>query len=153
MSERPPWIKPALTFGVPLLALVIGLPYLTGHGYEWPRLSDVSGSLKDARRTVAHVVAGDHASAPGAKVRLYECATPAGKVLSDKSCGPNARVHDIDPNAVSHFEVAKAPPTATSTSPAAGTGPAGLLRGVREDLSSAQSVDASHRALAEADAQ
>jgi len=153
MSTRPPWIKPALTFGVPLLALVVGLPYLTGRGYEFPSVSGVSASLRDARRSVAHVVAGDRPTGPGATVRLYECVTPNGKILSDKRCAADARVHDIDPNTVSHFEPPKAPVASSAPAATARSGPAGLLKGVRENLSAAQSVDASHRALAEADAQ
>ena len=153
MSQRPPWIKPALTFGVPLLALVAGLPYLTGRGYDWLSFDGLSASLKDARHSVAHIVAGDRSAGPGATVRLYECSTATGKVLADKPCGAGARIHDIDPNAVSHFEPPKAPPPASAAADSGRSGPAGLLRGVREDLSTAQSVDASHRALAEADAE
>jgi hypothetical protein len=150
MSHRPPWIKPAISFGVPLLALVIGLPYLTGHGYGLPASGDLARTFSEARRSVASVVGGDAATRPGQTVRLYECTTTAGKLLSDKPCGRGARVHDIDPNAVSHFEPPK-------PAPAAGggprTGPDAILRDVRDDLEAAKAVDQGHRALAEADAQ
>ena len=155
MSDRAPWIKPLIAFGVPLLALVIGLPYLTGHGYGWPSLAGLGTQLHDLRASVGHAVAGEPAS--GTKVRMYECSGPSGRTLSNTPCGPNARVHDIDPRAVSTFHAEPAPPSAARPVAAPGSAhdgsPAGILNGVREDLAAAQSVDAGRRAAAELDSQ
>jgi hypothetical protein len=155
MSYRAPWIRPLIAFGIPLLAVVIGLPYLTGRGYGWPSLSDIGRRFNDVRSSVGHAVAGDRAS--GANVRLYECSGPTGRTLSSTPCGPNARAHDIDPRSVSTFHAEPVPVRTAhpSTPPGAAHdgSPAGILSGVREDLAAAQSVDAGRRAAAELDAQ
>ncbi len=155
MSHRAPWIKPVIAFGVPLLALVIGLPYLTGHGYGWPSVADLGRSLNGVRASIGHAVAGD--TGPGRTVRLYECSGPGGRTLSNTPCGPNARIHDIDPQAVSQFHAERAPPQAARPAAVPGAAhdgsPAGILNGVREDLAAAQSVDAGRRAAAELDSQ
>lgn len=157
MSARPPWVKPAISFGIPLLAVVVALPYITGHGYGFPSLSDAAQSVQDARRTVGHAISGEggpNAAAPGERARIYECRTATGRVLSSTPCGRDARVHDIDPTAVNHFQPPPAPPAPAiqpgTAQPHDGS-PAGILAGVRSDLAAAQSVDEKRRAAAEAD--
>lgn len=153
MSARPPWIKPAISFGLPLLAVVVALPFITGHGYSFPAFGEATRSLKTLGHEARHAVLGADAST---KVRFYECRSATGKVLSDKPCGAQAKVHDIDAEAVNHMAPPPAPPP-----PSQGNGlaqphdgsPAGILAGVRSDLAAAQSVDERRRAAAEADAE
>jgi hypothetical protein len=148
MNDRPPWLKPAISFGLPLAALVAALPYITGHPYGLPAASDLTRSFTDARQTVLHAFAGAAPSlAPApAKVRFYECTTANGKVLSSSPCAPLARVRDIDPASVNHMKM-DAPPSA---SPGTASPQSGKLHGVRADLAAAQSSDASSREAAEA---
>jgi len=147
MSAQPPWIKPAISFGVPLLAVVIALPYLTGHPYSVPGLAEARRWWAGAAGKVSAVAHGVRSGATGSTVRLYECRGPSGKVLSSSPCGPNARVHDIDPESVSRMGPAPPPPAVRSPAASAPLG------GVRGQLDAAQAVDARNRAAAEADAQ
>ncbi len=147
MSAPAPWIKPAIAFGIPLLAVVIGLPYVTGRGYEIPGSAAITRQWQATRQSVTRAVAGE--ARGGSAVRLYDCQGPKGRVLSDTPCGRNARVHEIDPAAVNTFhqdpvEVRRAAPVNGGDA-----SPAGLLKGVRADLEAARDVDAGHRAAAE----
>ena len=147
MSDRAPWIRPAISFGLPVLALVIALPYVTGHGYSLPGGDALRRAWSQASGAVAHTATRlAHGDAPAHTVRFYECHTASGKVLSSSPCGPGARIHDVDPDAVNHLDAAPAP---VPSPPVAGA----ALGGVRGQIAASQSVDARNRAAAEQDAQ
>lgn len=144
MSSRPPWVKPALSFGLPLLVLVVALPYLTGRSYGLPSLGEFTRSWRDTRSAVGHAVAGN--AAGGAKVRFYECTANGARVLSSTPCGPGARIHDVDPAMVNHERMDVAPAADAGSADRRGSGPRqGLIDGVRSDLAKSEAAEASRR--------
>lgn len=152
MSRLAPWIKPALSFGLPLLAVVVALPYITGQGYGFPDPGSVLKPWLGAQGMLSRATGGGASGSEKAKVRLYECNGPSGRILSSVPCGAHERVHDIDPNAVSTFH-APPPPPASATPQGSRGSITGVLPGVREDLAAAAASDAARRRAAESDAE
>jgi hypothetical protein len=116
----------AFSIGI-LAAIVVAVLFYRGGSFR----SQVEQGLAVASAEIHRFTAKLPGRAPPPRVKVYECWREGVRVLSNSSCGPDAKLREVDVGQLNTYP-APAPVPAPAPAPAAQGQQAGLLAPARE---------------------